>query len=185
VGSRFHGQLRGLHGRRLSDTIKIVTRFRALNRPFAELVEDRRGLLDAARYEKVVTQIVKEMTSAIRDGHTVFWMGNAGSAADAQHMAAELSGRFLRERRALPSEALTVNTSALTAIANDFGYKHVFSRQIEGFVRRGDVGTTAAGWRPSPTSSSSDRVVTRRSCKRFTLRSATSFAISSSKSICV
>jgi D-sedoheptulose 7-phosphate isomerase len=126
---------------------RIMAGFRALDRPFAELVEDRRGLLDAARYEKVVTQIVKAMSSAIHDGHTVFWMGNGGSAADAQHMAAELSGRFLRERRALPSEALTVNTSALTAIANDFGYDQVFSRQVEAFVRPGDVvvGITTSG----------------------------------------
>lgn len=74
-------------------------------------------------------------------------MGNGGSAADAQHLAAEFSGRFLRERRSLPSEALTVNTSALTAIANDFGYDQVFSRQVEGLVRPGDVvvGITTSG----------------------------------------
>ncbi len=121
--------------------------FVAINRPFAELIADRRGLLDADRYAKPVAEIVTAMSAAIASGNTVFWMGNGGSAADAQHMAAELSGRFLRERRALPSEALTVNTSALTAIANDFGYDQVFSRQIEGFVRPGDVvvGITTSG----------------------------------------
>jgi D-sedoheptulose 7-phosphate isomerase len=124
-----------------------MSNFGATNRPFAELIEDRRGLLEAARYERPVAEIVKAMSAAISRGNRVFWMGNGGSAADAQHMAAELSGRFLRDRRALPSEALTVNTSALTAIANDFGYDQVFSRQIEGFARPGDVvvGITTSG----------------------------------------
>jgi len=77
----------------------------------------------------------------------VLWFGNGGSAADAQHLAAEFSGRFLRERAGLPSESLSVNTSALTAISNDFGYEHVFERQMQAFALPGDVvvGITTSG----------------------------------------
>ena len=92
-------------------------------RGFAELLADRRGLLDAPHYPEQVAAIVAAMVAAFRSGKKVLWCGNGGSAADAQHLAAEFSGRFLREREGLPSEALSVNTSALTAIANDFGYE--------------------------------------------------------------
>ena len=116
-------------------------------RPFAELLDDRRGRLDAPHYAAQVAAIVAAMTHAFRNGGKVLWFGNGGSAADAQHLAAEFSGRFLRERRALPSEALSVNTSAVTAIANDYGYERVFSRQVEAFARAGDVvvGLTTSG----------------------------------------
>ena len=106
---------------------------------FRALIEDRRGLLDADRYEAVVAQIAHAIATAFTTGHRVFWCGNGGSAADAQHLAAEFSGRFLRERRGLPSEALSVNTSAVTAIANDYGYDRVFARQVEAFANPGDV----------------------------------------------
>jgi D-sedoheptulose 7-phosphate isomerase len=106
---------------------------------FRELIDDRRGLLDADRYEHVVTDIARVITAAFAAGRRVFWCGNGGSAADAQHLAAEFSGRFLRERRGLPSEALSVNTSAVTAIANDYGYDRVFARQVEAFANPGDV----------------------------------------------
>ena len=77
--------------------------------------------------------------SAMRDGNKILICGNGGSAADAQHMAAELVGRFVSDRRALPAIALTTDTSALTAIANDYGYDDVFSRQVAGLAREGDV----------------------------------------------
>jgi D-sedoheptulose 7-phosphate isomerase len=116
-------------------------------RPFAELLDDRRGRLDAPHYAAQVAAIVAAMTHAFRNGGKVLWFGNGGSAADAQHLAAEFSGRFLRERGGLPSEALTVNTSAVTAIANDFGYENVFSRMIEALAAPGDVvvGITTSG----------------------------------------
>lgn len=72
-------------------------------------------------------------------GGTVYVCGNGGSAADAQHIAGELAGRFLRNRRALPCLALSVDTSILTAVGNDFGFDQVFSRQVEAYVRQGDV----------------------------------------------
>ncbi|WP_374948298.1 D-sedoheptulose 7-phosphate isomerase [Mucilaginibacter sp.] len=89
----------------------------------------------------------KLMTDTINSGNKVLIAGNGGSAADAQHIAAELSGRFVKERKALPGIALTVDTSALTAIANDYGYNHVFSRQVEAFARPGDlfIGISTSG----------------------------------------
>lgn len=112
---------------------------RVARKDYRALIDDRRGLLDADRYEAVVAQIAHVIADAFSDGHRVYWCGNGGSAADAQHLAAEFSGRFLRERRGLPSEALSVNSSAVTAIANDYGYDRVFARQIEAFARPGDV----------------------------------------------
>ncbi len=116
-------------------------------RDYAALLDDRRGHLDEPHLREQVTAIVEAMTAAFRSGKKVLWFGNGGSAADAQHLAAEFSGRFLRERGALNSEALTVNTSALTAIANDMGFENVFVRQIEAFAQRGDVvvGITTSG----------------------------------------
>ena len=73
------------------------------------------------------------------NGGTVFFCGNGGSAADAQHLAAEFSGRYLVERPGLPAVALTTNSSAVTAIGNDYGYDQVFSRQLEGIGAPGDV----------------------------------------------
>ncbi|GAC1312500.1 MAG: D-sedoheptulose 7-phosphate isomerase [Vulcanimicrobiaceae bacterium] len=110
-----------------------------MQRSFREMLDDRRGLLEADRYETVVSRIAHVLIDAFRSGRKVLWCGNGGSAADAQHLAAEFSGRFLRERRGLPSEALSVNTSALTAIANDYGYERVFARQVEAFAVAGDV----------------------------------------------
>ncbi|HRK27107.1 MAG TPA: SIS domain-containing protein [Chitinophagales bacterium] len=79
------------------------------------------------------------MIAAFKQKKRVWLCGNGGSAADAQHIAAELSGRFYHDRPPLPAEALHVNTSYLTAVANDYGYEHVYSRLIEGFGSAGDV----------------------------------------------
>jgi D-sedoheptulose 7-phosphate isomerase len=87
------------------------------------------------------------ITSTIKSGNKVLLAGNGGSAADAQHIAAELSGRFVKNRKALPGIALTVDTSALTAIANDYGYDHVFARQVEALAQPGDlfIGISTSG----------------------------------------
>jgi D-sedoheptulose 7-phosphate isomerase len=116
-------------------------------RDFDELLADRRGLLDAPHYRTAVQAIVEVVTTALQNGKKVLWCGNGGSAAEAQHMAAELSGRFLRERPGLHSEALSVNSSTLTCIGNDYGYDHVFARQVEAFAQPGDVviGMTTSG----------------------------------------
>ena len=116
-------------------------------RDFAALLADRKGQLEKPHYERQVAAIVAAIVRAFRSGNKVLWFGNGGSAADAQHLAAEFSGRFLRERGGLPSEALTVNTSAVTAIANDFGYEQLFARMVEALAKPGDVvvGITTSG----------------------------------------
>jgi D-sedoheptulose 7-phosphate isomerase len=116
-------------------------------RGFAALLADRQGQLERPHYQAQVEAIVAALVRAFRDGHRVWWFGNGGSAADAQHLAAEFSGRFLRERGGLPSEAFTVNSSAVTAIANDFGYEQLFARMVEALARPGDVvvGITTSG----------------------------------------
>ena len=94
-----------------------------------------------------IEKACKILTQTLLDGHKVLLAGNGGSAADAQHIAAELSGRFVKERKALPGIALTVDTSALTAIGNDYGYDRVFSRQVEAFAQPGDlfIGISTSG----------------------------------------
>ncbi|HYL26742.1 MAG TPA: SIS domain-containing protein [Candidatus Nitrosotalea sp.] len=116
-------------------------------RDFAELIADRNGIFDAPHYRAQVERIVEVIVAALRDGKKVLWCGNGGSAAEAQHMAAELSGRYLRERPGLNSEALSVNSSTLTCVGNDYGYDHVFARQVEAFAHPGDVviGMTTSG----------------------------------------
>lgn len=100
--------------------------------------------------ERCGSEIVRAAASvekALRDGGHFWLFGNGGSASDAQHIAAELAGRFRKERRALSATALTTNTSSLTAISNDYGYEQVFARQLEGVCRKGDVvlGITTSG----------------------------------------
>ena len=96
----------------------------------------------AKRMEKLLPLIKKASKiciQALNNGNKIMLCGNGGSAADAQHIAAELSGRFKKERRALAGIALTTDTSALTAIGNDYGYEYVFSRQVEAIAKKGDV----------------------------------------------
>lgn len=104
-------------------------------------------LLLMQRQSAVIEQIGVRLTKVLKAGRTIFLFGNGGSAADAQHIAAELEARFLRERRALPCHALTTNTSTLTAIGNDYGYDRTFSRQLEAYARRGDaaIGISTSG----------------------------------------
>ena len=87
----------------------------------------------------VVDQICQATARALKQRNKIIFCGNGGSAADSQHLAAELVGRYQRNRPALPAIALTVDTSALTAIANDFGYDHVFARQLQGLGQAGDL----------------------------------------------
>jgi D-sedoheptulose 7-phosphate isomerase len=87
----------------------------------------------------LIGRLAETITSAYRGGHKVILFGNGGSAADAQHLAAEFVGRYRCERRPLPALALTVNTSAVTAIANDYEFEIVFARQLEALGAAGDV----------------------------------------------
>jgi D-sedoheptulose 7-phosphate isomerase len=86
-----------------------------------------------------IIQIANISVDALKSGHSLYLMGNGGSAADAQHISGELVGRFKKDRKPLPALALTTDTSVLTAIANDYGYDQCFERQIDAFVKNGDV----------------------------------------------
>jgi D-sedoheptulose 7-phosphate isomerase len=86
-----------------------------------------------------IARVVHRLNQALAAGRKVLVCGNGGSAAESQHFAAELTGRFRRERQALPALALTVDTSALTAIGNDYGFDRVFARQVEAYGQPGDV----------------------------------------------
>lgn len=88
---------------------------------------------------KLLEQITEQIVNAFRKGNKILLCGNGGSAADAQHIAAEFIGRFKKERKSLPAIALTTDTSILTALANDYSYEAVFSRQVEGLGEKGDV----------------------------------------------
>jgi len=101
-----------------------------------ESIRVHRALSEQA---ELLRSMAGEWTAAIRRGNQILFFGNGGSAADAQHWACELSGRFYLDRRPVPAQALTVNSSNLTAIANDYGYDEVFARQLEGVGRSGDV----------------------------------------------
>ncbi|HKR28398.1 MAG TPA: SIS domain-containing protein [Acidobacteriaceae bacterium] len=89
--------------------------------------------------QPMLERIAAEVTRAVFAGGKVLWFGNGGSAADAQHLAAEFVGRFRRERQGLASIALTTDTSVLTSIGNDYGYEQIFRRQVEALCAPGDV----------------------------------------------
>ena len=94
--------------------------------------------LEASGIETIAAA-AEAITKALKQGGCVYLCGNGGSAADAQHIAAELVGRFKRERKALAAVALSTDTSILTSIANDYSYENVFARQVEALVKEGDI----------------------------------------------
>ncbi len=98
-------------------------------------------------FEQIIEDVAEILVDTIKNGNKIILFGNGGSAADAQHIAAELSGRYKKERRGLPALALTTDTSALTAISNDYGFDYVFSRQVEAIVKGGDtlIGISTSG----------------------------------------
>lgn len=102
-------------------------------------IETKQRVLENSEIIEIVHQCVDTITEAFRKGNKVLFCGNGGSAADAQHLAAEFSGRFYTDRDALPAEALHCNTSYLTAVANDYSYDVIYSRMIKGIGNPGDV----------------------------------------------
>jgi D-sedoheptulose 7-phosphate isomerase len=102
-------------------------------------IELKEALLKDEHFQGLVMQVAMRIVKSLERGGKVFFFGNGGSAADAQHLAAEFTGRFLKERRALPALALSVNSSSLTAIGNDYGFEIVFARQLEALGKEGDV----------------------------------------------
>jgi D-sedoheptulose 7-phosphate isomerase len=122
----------------IPDAASIFGRAIAEHLEVIRQLEGQQGLLES---------IAVAMTATLQAGGKILWCGNGGSAGDAQHLAAELVGRFRRERKGLASVALTTDTSILTAVANDYGYEAVFSRQVEALGNAGDllVGITTSG----------------------------------------
>lgn len=114
-------------------------------------IELKQALLKDDRFQDLVIRVAMQLVKSLDAGGKIFFMGNGGSAADAQHFAAEFTVRFLRERRPLPAIALSVNPSSLTAIGNDYGYDLVFARQLEALGREGDVavGISTSGNSPN------------------------------------
>lgn len=105
----------------------------------AASIETKQKVLADESIIKTVADCVEVIVSAFKNGNKVLFCGNGGSAADAQHLAAEFSGRFYTDRDALPAEALHCNTSYLTAVANDYSYDVIYSRLIKGIGNKGDV----------------------------------------------
>lgn len=108
-------------------------------------------LLEDKAIRSTIAHCVQSILAAFKNGNKVLFCGNGGSAADAQHLAAEFSGRFYTDREALPAEALHVNTSYLTAVANDYSYDVVYSRMVNGIGHKGDVlvGLSTSGNSPN------------------------------------
>ena len=102
-------------------------------------IDAKQATLQSDDLLQTVAQVAEMIVAAFRKGNRVYFCGNGGSAADAQHLAAEFSGRYYKDRKALPSEALHCNTSYLTAVANDYSYEVVYARLIEGIGNQGDV----------------------------------------------
>jgi D-sedoheptulose 7-phosphate isomerase len=117
----------------MSSSPEVASTFRAAIADHLEVVRQMEAQLP------VLEAIALAMTTALRAGGKILWCGNGGSAGDSQHLAAEIVGRYKRNRRGLPSVALTTDTSILTAVANDYGFEAVFARQVEALAEPGDV----------------------------------------------
>jgi len=122
-----------------------------VSRSIKASIAAKERLLGSDEVVSIIARVSETMVDALEKGNKVLLFGNGGSAADAQHIAAEFVGRFAFDRPALPALALSVNTSCLTAIGNDYGFDVVFSRQLEALAREGDVaiGISTSGNSPN------------------------------------
>src|SRR5678815_2371772 len=102
-------------------------------------IDVKQQVLQSQELLTTVSTVVEVITFSLKSGGRIYFCGNGGSAADAQHLAAEFSGRFYTDRKALPAEALHCNTSYLTAVANDYSFDLVYARLIDGIGNKGDV----------------------------------------------
>jgi len=105
----------------------------------AASISTKQELLNDENIHQRLIEVIDLITAAFKNGNKVLFCGNGGSAADAQHLAAEFSGRFYKNRKALPAEALHCNTSYLTAVANDYSYDVIYARLLDGIGTKGDV----------------------------------------------
>lgn len=114
----------------MNDTIKNIIQ---------DSIDTKQQVLQNEELLKTIETVIDTIVTAFKNGNRVYFCGNGGSAADAQHLAAEFSGRFYKDRKALPAEALHCNTSYLTAVGNDYGFDVIYSRLIEGIGEKGDI----------------------------------------------
>ena len=114
---------------------------------FQASIDTKQALINDTKRLEGLLEVANVASSTIKAGHKIMLCGNGGSAADSQHIAAELIGRFEKERRSMAAIALTTDTSAITAIGNDYGYDQVFARQVEGLGQSGDllIGISTSG----------------------------------------
>ena len=105
----------------------------------AASIQVKQQLLQDDSLLQIIQDATNAIVSSLKNGGRLYFCGNGGSAADAQHLAAEFSGRFYKDRNALPAEALQVNTSYITAVGNDYGFDVIYSRLVEGIMNKGDV----------------------------------------------
>ena len=114
---------------------------------FQASIDTKQTLIDDTTHLAVLLEVAKVASSTIKANKKIMLCGNGGSAADSQHIAAEFIGRFEKERKSMAAIALTTDTSALTAIGNDYGYEEIFSRQVEGLGQSGDllIGISTSG----------------------------------------
>ena len=111
-------------------------------------IKEHNDVLDSiSQLEESIEKVANIFISCLENDGTIFWCGNGGSASDSQHLAGELVGRFVDERKPLKSIALTADSAVMTCIVNDYGYEHIFSRQVEALGSKGDVlvGITTSG----------------------------------------
>ena len=111
-----------------------------MNELIKKHILEHSAVLDSMEHlDESIEKVSNVFISSLEKGGTIFWCGNGGSASDSQHLAGELVGRFIGERRPLKSIALTADSAVMTCIVNDYGYEHIFSRQIEALGSEGDV----------------------------------------------
>ena len=150
---------------------EILTATTLLQRSLREHLEAIQALLQTRIVE--IESSGEMICAALRQGHKVLLCGNGGSAADAQHIAAELVGRYEVHRRAWPSIALTTDTSALTALSNDFGYEEVFARQVQALGSEGDVLIALSTSGTSPNVIKAAEAARRLKCRTIALTGGT------------
>ena len=117
----------------------MIQKMEQIKKIIQSSIDVKTAVLENSILLKTILTITDVMVAALKSDRRIYFCGNGGSAADAQHLAAELTGRFYTDRKALAAEALHCNTSYLTAVANDYGFDEIYARMIEGIAQEGDV----------------------------------------------
>jgi D-sedoheptulose 7-phosphate isomerase len=151
-----------------------------------QTLADHRKMLENLQQTGIGTieKAAKTIINCIEKGGTVYICGNGGSAADAQHIAAELIGRFLKNRKALPAVALSTDTSVLTAVANDTGFDNIFARQVQGLVKKGDCLWAISTSGKSPNVLAAAKLAKKRGAKIIAFTGKTNSPLEKTADVC-